>query len=334
MIATRFRCLSLALLAIVVPSAFADYPAARILLETDRTAVGEKLVFPSGPSAKVTAAHITISPGTSTGWHRHGTTMFAYVLSGELEVEYADLGRRILKAGDALMEAQEVPHIGANTSDKPVQLLVLYLEDDSTTRTLPGPIPQQPPQIDAPRASDLVHLATFDPRVKLDIRYATTNNFLGRVLYPSAHAYLQRPAAEALKRAHDRLIGLGYGLMVLDAYRPWQVTRLMWDSRPADRAYLADPLKGSRHNRGCAVDVTLYDLKTGIEVSMPSPYDDFTERAHPTYTGGDEAARAKRDLLRQAMEAEGFSVYENEWWHFDFKDWMSYPVLNTPFPEQ
>ena len=108
----------------------------------------------------------------------------------------------------------------------------------------------------------------------------------------------------------------------------------MWDSRPADRAYLGDPLKGSRHNRGCAVDLTLFDLKTGMEVAMPSAYDDFTERAHPTYDGGDASARTNRDLLRQVMEAEGFSVYETEWWHFDFKDWASYPILNTPLAAQ
>lgn len=333
MIAIWFRYLLLSFLLIAASGVRADYPITKVILETDRTVGGEKLIFPSG-SAKVSASRITIPPGTATGWHRHGTMMFGYVLSGELEVEYSGLGRRTLKAGDALMEAQQVPHIGANVSKAPVELLVLYLEDGSAERVIQGPIPQEPPQADATRTSDLVNLASFDPRLKLDIRYATANNFLGQVLYPSAQAFLQRPAAEALKQANDRLNALGYGLIVLDAYRPWQVTRLMWDSRPADRAYLGDPLKGSRHNRGCAVDLTLFDLKTGMEVAMPSAYDDFTERAHPTYDGGDASARTNRDLLRQVMEAEGFSVYETEWWHFDFKDWASYPILNTPLSAQ
>jgi serine beta-lactamase-like protein LACTB len=141
---------------------------------------------------------------------------------------------------------------------------------------------------------------------------------------------LQRPAAEALARAHDRLRSAGYGLMVLDAYRPWQITRNMWDQHPLSRAYLSDPLKGSRHNRGCALDITLHDLKTGKEVTMPSGYDEFTERAHPDYKGGTPEQTKARDLLRHAMEAEGFTVYQNEWWHFDYKGWEDYPVLNSP----
>jgi D-alanyl-D-alanine dipeptidase len=181
------------------------------------------------------------------------------------------------------------------------------------------------------RPSDLVDLATLDPRIKFDIRYATADNFLSTPVYPIARALLQRPAAEALLRAHRALIGQGYGLLIFDAYRPWYVTRLFWDATPPDKhQFVADPAKGSRHNRGCAVDLTLYDLKTGREVEMTGVYDEMSERSYPTYTGGTPEQRARRDLLRRAMEKEGFTVYETEWWHFDYKDWPHYAIQNTP----
>jgi zinc D-Ala-D-Ala dipeptidase len=182
------------------------------------------------------------------------------------------------------------------------------------------------------RAADLVDLAAADPTVKLDVRYATANNFLGRPVYPDARAFLQRPAAEALVRAHRALREKGYGLLVFDAYRPWSVTRLFWDETPkAKRAFVANPRQGSKHNRGTAVDLTLYDLATGREVAMPSAYDEFSLRAHPGYAGGCAPAREKRDLLRAVMEREGFTVEPNEWWHFNWKDWRSYAILDVSF---
>jgi D-alanyl-D-alanine dipeptidase/kynurenine formamidase len=190
------------------------------------------------------------------------------------------------------------------------------------------------PPIDraATRAPALVDVVALDPTVVLDIRYATKNNVTGRVLYPSAHALLERPAAEALVRVHRELAGDGLGLVVLDAYRPWRVTKALWDATPPDRReFVADPARGSRHNRGAAVDVTLFDRATGTPLPMPSGYDDFSERAHPTYAGGDANARRNRDLLRAAMEREGFFVHPSEWWHFDYKDWAEYPVLDVPF---
>lgn len=199
----------------------------------------------------------------------------------------------------------------------------------------------QTPQTDRPpvepgtfRQPELVELKKIDPRIKLDIRYATNNNFVGRPVYDVARAFLQRPAAEALKRAHSRLRKQGYGLVVFDGYRPWSVTKLFWEITPDEKKqFVADPRKGSRHNRGCAVDVTLYDLKTGCEVAMPSAYDEMTERASPNYQGGTDEQRRRRDLLRAAMEAEGFAVYEFEWWHFDYKDWREYPILNLSFAD-
>jgi D-alanyl-D-alanine dipeptidase len=191
----------------------------------------------------------------------------------------------------------------------------------------------QPPVDPGATASpDLVDLATLDPTMRLDIRYATSNNFLGRPVYAEARAFLQRPAAEALLRAHRWLKTKGYGIVVFDGYRPWSVTKLFWEATPPEkRQFVADPATGSRHNRGCAVDVSLYDLRTGRLVQMPSGYDEMTERAHPSYRGGARRARRLRDLLRRAMEREGFAVYEHEWWHFDYKDWRRYPVLDIPF---
>jgi zinc D-Ala-D-Ala dipeptidase len=195
-----------------------------------------------------------------------------------------------------------------------------------------------PPQ-DAPphepgrfRPADLVELTSLDPSIRLDIRYATPNNLAGRAVYSQARAFLQRPAAAALVRAHHRLRRDGVGLLVFDGYRPWRVTKLFWDVTPADkREFVADPAKGSKHNRGCAVDLTLFDLATAREVPMPSVYDEMSPRAYPDYGGGDARARAQRDLLRRAMEAEGFTVEPNEWWHFNYKDWAQYPILDVPF---
>ena len=184
------------------------------------------------------------------------------------------------------------------------------------------------------RAPDLVEIVKLDRTIRLDVRYATSNNFVGRPVYKEARAFLQRPAAEALVRVNRALKKQGYGLVVFDGYRPWHVTKLFWDLTPEDKKeFVADPSKGSRHNRGCAVDLTLYDLRTGRQVSMPSGYDDFSERAHINYGGGTEEQRRLRDILRAAMESEGFTVYEPEWWHYDYKDWREYPILNLSFRE-
>lgn len=182
------------------------------------------------------------------------------------------------------------------------------------------------------RPPDLVDLAALDARIKLDIRYETRDNFLSTPVYETARALLQRPAAEALLRAHRALLKQGYGLLIFDAYRPWFVTKIFWDATPVDKhEFVADPAKGSRHNRGCAVDLSLYDLRTGREVEMTGGYDEMSPRSYPTYTGGTAEQRARRDLLRRAMEAEGFTVFESEWWHFDYKDWPHYRIGNTPF---
>ena len=192
-----------------------------------------------------------------------------------------------------------------------------------------------PPHEQGPfRPPELVELTKLDKTIKLDVRYATAHNFLGRAVYTEARAFLQKPAALALVRVNKRLRRQGYGLTVFDGYRPWSVTRIFWDATPADKKeFVADPAKGSRHNRGCAVDLTLYERKSGREVEMPSAYDEMTERSYADYQGGTAEQRRLRDLLRAAMEAEGFTVYPQEWWHYDYKDWREYPILNLSFSE-
>lgn len=228
---------------------------------------------------------------------------------------------RILLCTALAAAAQETPRIFRITPVRPVAEL--------RREALAAQPPREPGEF---RKPDLVDVAKLDRRIKLDIRYATTENFLSTPVYSSARAFLQRPAAEALLRAHRELMKQGYGLLIFDAYRPWHVTKIFWDGTPPDKhEFVADPAKGSRHNRGCAVDLTLYDLKTGREVPMTGVYDEMSERSYPTYTGGTAEQRAHRDLLRSAMEKRGFSVYETEWWHFDYKDWPHYGIGNTPF---
>jgi len=194
---------------------------------------------------------------------------------------------------------------------------------------------QSPPPEPGPfRPVELVELTALDPTIRLDVRYATADNFLSTPVYPEARAFLQRPAAEALVRAHRALREQGFGLLIHDAYRPWWVTKLFWDATPAEkRDFVADPARGSRHNRGCAVDLTLVRLGDGRPAEMPSLYDEMTGRSSPTFAGGTPEARRLRDLLRAAMQREGFTVFESEWWHFDYSSWREYPILNLSFDQ-
>lgn len=182
--------------------------------------------------------------------------------------------------------------------------------------------------------ADLVELNTLDPSIKLDVRYASTNNFMSSVFYQEPRAFLQRPAAEALVRAHRKLSSRGYGLLVYDAYRPWYVTKTFWDATPEKmKIFVANPALGSRHNRGAAVDLTLFNLTTGQPIEMVGGYDEFSDRSFPGYPGGTSRQRWYRELLREVMEAEGFRVYDWEWWHFDYGEWPRYPILNLTFDQ-
>ncbi len=189
-------------------------------------------------------------------------------------------------------------------------------------------------QVALAESTDLVELVKIDPALRLDIRYATSNNFLGFAVYPEARAFLRREAAVALVEVRRELEKDGLGLLILDAYRPHSVTQLMWDRTPvAQRAYVADPAQGSRHNRGAAVDLTLVDLKTGRPVAMPSYYDDFSEKAHHDYQGSTAQARAHRTKLKDVMERHGFEALSNEWWHYDFQGWKRFPISDQSFSE-
>jgi zinc D-Ala-D-Ala dipeptidase len=178
----------------------------------------------------------------------------------------------------------------------------------------------------------LVDLLYLHPSLNFDIRYATPNNFTGQKLYGSARAFLVPAAADALMAAHWAAYDEGYGLTVFDAYRPLSVTRKMWAATPRRlRNYVANPAKGSRHNRGCAVDVTLYDRATKQSVLMPSEFDDFSAKAHRNYAAAPQQALANRARLERYMVAAGFRPMSNEWWHFDFIGWEKYPILDVPF---
>jgi D-alanyl-D-alanine dipeptidase len=182
------------------------------------------------------------------------------------------------------------------------------------------------------REAHLVELITLEPTIKLDIRYATDNNFVGKKVYPEARAFLQKPAAKAVAKVHRKLRDKGLGIVIFDGYRPWSITKLFWEVTSEDkRKFVANPAKGSKHNRGCAVDLSIFDLRTGQLIDMPSGYDEFTERASPDYTGGTAEQRANREMLRKLMEDAGFTVNPNEWWHFDYKDWERYAIYDISF---
>lgn len=179
----------------------------------------------------------------------------------------------------------------------------------------------------------LLELIKLDPAIRLDMRYATANNFTGRILYDEARAFLAAPAAQAVARASKMAQADGFGLTIYDAYRPWRITKKLWDATPVGpkKEYVANPKRGSKHNRGCAVDLTLHDLQTGQLVDMPTEFDDFSEKAHRDYMGASTAAIANRARLASYLEAEGFVGLSNEWWHFDFTGWAQFPVMDIPF---
>ncbi|GAA4374674.1 M15 family metallopeptidase [Hymenobacter koreensis] len=179
-------------------------------------------------------------------------------------------------------------------------------------------------------AQELVNLADFIPGLVVDVRYATPENFFGQQLYTEATAYLRRPVAEALQDAQAELNGLGFGLKVLDAYRPYSVTVRMFEAVP-NETYAAPPWRGSRHNRGCSVDATLVDLHTGQELPMPTVFDDLSPQAHSDYTNLPADVLRNRAALHRALSRHGFVNYPAEWWHFDHASWANYPLLDLPF---
>lgn len=177
-------------------------------------------------------------------------------------------------------------------------------------------------------------MANLEPRLKnavFDIRYATANNFTGEIIYEEAGAWAREIVAIRLKRVEDSLKKAGLGLVVFDAYRPYSATVKFYEVY-GDTNYVASPYSGSRHNRGCAVDISLYDLNTGEYLVMPTEYDDFTERAHQS-TIVDSLSQYNKEYLRGVMTHYGFEAYPFEWWHFDFYLWKHFAILDLTFGE-
>jgi D-alanyl-D-alanine dipeptidase len=179
---------------------------------------------------------------------------------------------------------------------------------------------------------DFVDLSTLP--FGLDIRYAREDNFLGRPVYPSEQAFLQHPVATALLRAHQRLEPTGFGILVFDGYRPWSVTKIFYDeANDHQKNFLANPERGSVHNRGCAVDCTLFRIKDGREIRMTSEFDEMGENAYSDFAGGTAEERKHRDLLIGTLHSEGFKVLKNEWWHFNHSSAGMYPIYDWSFAD-
>lgn len=187
-------------------------------------------------------------------------------------------------------------------------------------------------QVSQNKDKELVDLEKHIPGVILDIRYATTNNFTGEQIYDLAKAYARRPVADALLKAQRAFNARGYGIKIFDAYRPYAATVKFYEVYP-DTTFVASPYRGSRHNRGCAIDMTLVDMNTGEELKMPTSYDAFVREAFPDSPVADPEVRKNRELLIRIMESNGFRVNDSEWWHFDFRGYRAYEVLDISFEE-
>jgi zinc D-Ala-D-Ala dipeptidase len=177
---------------------------------------------------------------------------------------------------------------------------------------------------------ELVDLERVIPGLKLDIRYATTNNFTGEQIYLTPRAFARKPVADALRKIQAELKQKGLGLLIYDAYRPYQATVKFYEVY-RDTTFVASPYKGSRHNRGCAVDLTLIDLKTGIPLKMPTEYDAFVREARADIPLKDKEAERNRELLKEIMHRHGFKVTPSEWWHYDFVGWSRFELMDIPF---
>ena len=179
---------------------------------------------------------------------------------------------------------------------------------------------------------ELVNLETYIPGLMVDVRYATTNNFTGKKIYTLARAYARKPVAKALREIEKELGANGYGLKIFDGYRPYSATVKFYETYH-DTTFVASPYSGSKHNRGCALDLTLIKKSNGKELKMPTAYDAFLKEASPTFPVKNKKAKTNRDLLIRVMARHGFKVYENEWWHFDFVGWEQYEVMDIDFEE-
>lgn len=224
-----------------------------------------------------------------------------------------------------------IPYINVEAQEghRTIQESMLSAALDAMNSLLEHGQPEAPMK---PSDVDLVNLRDFDPTLVIDARYSTPDNITKRPLYPRNELFLERGAAERLRRVQAVLRRQGLGLKVLDAYRPLSVQKALWAVLP-DPQYVADPAKGSRHNRGCAVDVTLVD-RSGKELKMPTAFDEFSEKAHRDYQNLPQEVLRNRELLEQVMTAEQFEPLATEWWHFDAPGWERFPVMDRdPYAE-
>lgn len=187
-------------------------------------------------------------------------------------------------------------------------------------------------QIAQDPAFELVDLEKVISNIDLDIRYATTNNFTKQIIYTEPKAFVRKPVAAALVKVQDSLAHHNLGLRIYDAYRPYAASLKFYEVYP-DTNFVANPKYGSRHNRGCAVDVTLIDLTTGKEIAMPSDFDDFSAKAHPDYKELTQEAAQNRTMLFNIMSHFGLTHYPTEWWHFDYQGWEKFPLMDIKFDE-
>ena len=187
-------------------------------------------------------------------------------------------------------------------------------------------------QVKKDSAKKMVELKTFVPGIVYDLRYATANNFMHRRIYPekTTITFMRLPAAKALQKVQKELYENGLGLKIFDAYRPFSVTVKFWEL-VHDERYVANPSKGSGHNRGIAVDLTIINLKTGRELDMGTGFDNFTDTAHQTFTNLPEEILQNRGLLRSTMEKYGFKALDTEWWHFFLNNGSKFEILDIDF---
>jgi D-alanyl-D-alanine dipeptidase len=184
--------------------------------------------------------------------------------------------------------------------------------------------------VKANKDNQLVEIKKAIPSVVLDIRYATKNNFMEQVMYNQARAFARKPVVDQLKNIQAILKTKGFGLKIYDAYRPYAITVAFYQ-KASDKNFVANPAKGSKHNRGCAIDLSLVDLKSGKELPMPTPYDSFSPAAAPDFLNLPPEVIKNRNFLIATMEANGFKVIANEWWHFDFNGWQNFDLMDIPF---
>ena len=221
-------------------------------------------------------------------------------------------------------------YFGSNNSDD--TFYIIPIKEISELREISKN--SNPPILDSLDShKKLVDLKKLDDEFQLDIRYASTNNFMRSKFYKNERAFFNMSAADRLIEAKNELKELGYGIIIYDAYRPWFVTKMFWEGTPENlKHFVANPENGSSHNKGCAIDIGLYDIETGESIVMISGYDEFTERAYPNYMGGSKKQRDIRDMLIQVMERNDFTVYEYEWWHFNYNGCDS-GIMNYSFEE-